>query len=149
ERFVELGYKSLVAIPLVVAGRRLGALLFATKDVNRVGSEELLLLEEIRTTLSFALDMRERASAAERLMRFDPQTGLPTRKLFCERLERLLRGRLVPQEALTVAAFDVHGLASINDTYGRRVGDILLQRIAERLSHDRERVDRLGYLGGG
>jgi len=149
EGFVALGYKSLVAMPLIIAGRRLGALLLASKEMNRADSEELLLLEEIRTTLSFALEMRERAGAAEQLTRFDTQTGLPTRKLFCERLERLLQERSVPHEALTVATFDVHGLGSINDTYGRRAGDLLLQRIAERLSRDLDKADRIGYLGGG
>jgi diguanylate cyclase (GGDEF)-like protein len=146
---VAFGYKSLVAMPLVVGGRRLGALVLGSKDVNRAGDEELLLLEEIRTTLAFALEMQEQAGAAEQLMCFDPHTGLPTRKLFCDRLERLLHEGSAPEEGLTVATFDIHGLASINDTFGRRVGDILLQRIAERLGRALEGTDRLGYLGGG
>jgi diguanylate cyclase (GGDEF)-like protein len=149
ERFIELGYKSLVAMPLILGGRRLGALVLASKDLNRVGDEELLLLEEIRATLSFALEMRERAGVAEQLVCFNPQTGLATRKLLCDRLERLLRERSVPQQPLTVAVFDIHGLASINDSYGRRIGDILLQKIAERLGRAVESPDRIGYLDGG
>ena len=48
-----------------------------------------------------------------------------------------------------MAAFDVHNLSVINDSYGRHVGDALLQRLAERLRAHVAEEEKIGYLGGG
>lgn len=148
ERLAELGYKSLVAMPLSVAGRR-GALVLASRNIGLLSDEELVLLQDIRSSLAFALESGETAGAAEYLAYFDPLTGLAKRTLFCGRIDTVLRDRHEPEAALTMAVFDIHGLTNINDRFGRRVGDLLLQRVAERLKHYSETEERLGYLGGG
>ncbi len=40
-------------------------------------------------------------------------------------------------------------LSNVNDTFGRHVGDLLLQRVAEQLKHHLADDTRVGYLGGG
>jgi diguanylate cyclase (GGDEF)-like protein len=54
-----------------------------------------------------------------------------------------------PEAVPTVVAFDVMHLSNVNDTFGRHVGDLLLQRVAERIKHHIEDDTRVGYLGGG
>jgi diguanylate cyclase (GGDEF)-like protein/PAS domain S-box-containing protein len=147
-RLIELGYKSLVAMPLSIAGRQ-GALMLAARNTNLVSDEELRLLQDIRASLAFALESGEAAGAVEYLAYFDPLTGLAKRQLLCTRLDALLRGQSEPHKQMTIAVFDIHGLTSINDSFGRRVGDLLLQRVAERLKHNVESEERVGYLGGG
>jgi diguanylate cyclase (GGDEF)-like protein len=88
--------------------------------------------------------------AAEGIIRpFSPlhlPTGLPNRKLFCERLDHLLRFR-IEQDHTTVIVFNIEQLGNINDTHGRHVGDILLQCVADRLG--RRFGDNLAYYGSG
>jgi diguanylate cyclase (GGDEF)-like protein/PAS domain S-box-containing protein len=144
-----LGYKSLVVIPLVLGSWRRGALMLASRTLNLVRDEEILLLQDIRATLALALEHEESAGVAEYLASFDSLAGLAKRALFYERLDAALRDRPEPQKVLTVAAFDIHGLANINDSFGRRVGDLLLRQVAERLKRNTESEERVGYLGGG
>jgi diguanylate cyclase (GGDEF)-like protein/PAS domain S-box-containing protein len=149
EVLAELGYKSLVVVPLVLGSWRRGALVLASRTINLVQDEEILLLQDIRATLALALEHEESAGTAEYLASFDSLAGLAKRALFYERLDAALRDRPEPQNVLTVAAFDIHGLANINDSFGRRVGDLLLRQVAERLKRNTESEERVGYLGGG
>jgi diguanylate cyclase (GGDEF)-like protein/PAS domain S-box-containing protein len=149
EALAELGYQSLVVIPLVLGSWRRGALVLASRTINLVRDEEILLLQDIRATLALALEHEESAGTAEYLASFDSLAGLAKRALFYERLDAALKDRPAPQTAQTVAAFDIHGLANINDSFGRRVGDLLLRQVAERLKRNTESEERVGYLGGG
>jgi len=149
EALTNLGYRSLVVIPLVLGSWRRGALMLASRTLNLVRDEEVLLLQDIRATLALALEHEESAGVAEYLASFDSLAGLAKRALFYERLDASLRDRPEPQKVMAVAAFDIHGLANINDSFGRRVGDLLLRQVAERLKRNTESEERVGYLGGG
>jgi diguanylate cyclase (GGDEF)-like protein len=143
------GYRSLVVIPLVLGSWRRGALMLASRTLNLVRDEEIPLLQDIRATLALALEREASAGAAEYLASFDSLAGLAKRELFYDRLDATMRDRPEPQKVLTVAAFDIHGLGNINDSFGRRVGDLLLRQVAERLKRNTESEERVGYLGGG
>ncbi len=143
------GYKSIVALPLIVDGGRLGVLTLASRESGVLGDEELLLLQDIMASLSFALQYRQHEEAAQLLAYFDPLTGLAKRTLFCERLDALLGSRTLPEGGPTVVAFDVMHLSNVNSSFGRHVGDLLLQRVAARLKHQFEDDGRLCYAGGG
>jgi diguanylate cyclase (GGDEF)-like protein/PAS domain S-box-containing protein len=149
EQLIARGYKSIVALPLLVEGRRVGVLILTSKNPNLVSDEELVLLQDMMASLSAALRSQEQAVAVQFLAYFDPLTGLAKRALFCERLENVLRGRISPFEHLSVTVFDVHHLSLINDRFGRHLGDLVLQRVAERLKAHEAADEQVGYLGGG
>jgi diguanylate cyclase (GGDEF)-like protein len=146
---LERGFHSVVALPLTVDGTRIGVLSFASRESDVLSDEELRLLQDMIANLSFALQYRQKETAVQYLAYFDPLTGLAKRGLFCERLDRLLQNRVGPEVAPTVVAFDVMNLSNVNDSFGRHVGDLLLQRVAERLKHHVDNDERIGYLGGG
>jgi diguanylate cyclase (GGDEF)-like protein/PAS domain S-box-containing protein len=143
------GFKSVVALPFSVNGARVGVLSLASKESDQLSDEELLLLQDMIANLSFALQYRQKETTAQYLAYYDALTGLAKRALFCERLDDALRNRVEPEGAPTVVAFDVMHLSNVNDTFGRHVGDLLLQRVAEQLKHHLEDDTRVGYLGGG
>jgi diguanylate cyclase (GGDEF)-like protein/PAS domain S-box-containing protein len=149
ELLVELGFKTLVALPLIVDGRRIGAMTLTSRDPALVGENELLLLQDMTDSLSFALRSQQHADAYQFLASYDSLTGLAKRSLFCQRLDDLLAQGMAPGAMPAVVAFDIHHLASINDAFGRRFGDLLLQRVAERLRRNAQNDERIGYLGGG
>jgi diguanylate cyclase (GGDEF)-like protein len=149
EKLIALGYRSVVSLPLSVDGARVAALVLVSRELNVVRDEELLLLQEIMASLSLALQYREREDAVQYLAYFDPLTGLANRALYCRRLDDRLRAMRGPESSFAVVAFDVHNLSVVNDSFGRRIGDLLLEQLAERLKTQSDDEQRIGYLGGG
>jgi diguanylate cyclase (GGDEF)-like protein len=149
DELLRAGLRSLVALPLIVDGVRLGALALCSRETHVVGDEELRLLQDVTANMSFALRYLQHEDAAQYLASFDPLTGLAKRSLFCQRLDQLLRNRVSLESAPTVVAFDVMHLSRVNDSFGRHVGDLLLQSVAKRLKYHIPDDERLGYLGGG
>jgi diguanylate cyclase (GGDEF)-like protein len=147
DRLLARGIRSLIALPLIVEGKRVAVLTLTAREPAPAEDGELLrLLENMAASVAFALHSLDSADAAQYLASFDPLTGLAKRTRFCERLdEQLGKG----QARATVVALDVRGLGSINTLYGRRFGDLLLQRIVERLKRHAGGDERIGYLGAG
>jgi diguanylate cyclase (GGDEF)-like protein len=146
EALIEAGVRSLACVPLRVDGTPVGAFLCGTSS-SSIGAEELLLLEELAGTLSFALQYLDKQDEVKFLSYFEPLTGLAKRALFCERLTRLVNQASSPQ--LAIAVFDVEHLSVINDSFGRHTGDRLLQCVAERLRGHFLETEQLAHLGGG
>ena len=79
---------------------------------------------------------------------FDPLTGLPNRALFLDRLARALAA--LPRRAhhLAVLFLDLDGFKAINDRFGHRAGDRLLQEVGRRLAVCVRPGDTAARLGG-
>ncbi len=126
----------------------------------RSGREKLLLVsgtpisspgERDGGVLISFLDNSEREQSAatiERLSHHDTLTGLPNRDLFQDRLKQAMafaeRGR--KHNALLV--LDLDRFKDINDTWGHRAGDQLLQMVATRLMQCTRQMDTVARLGG-
>jgi len=63
----------------------------------------------------------------------DPLTGFAGRAGFVERLSHARQQAEDRGRDLAVIVVDVDGFRSVNDAYGRRLGDVLLRQVAERL----------------
>jgi len=149
EDLLQVGLRSMVVLPLVAGGVRVGALALGSFEAHVVGDEELRLLQDIAANMAFALRYLQQEDEAQYLTSFDTLTGLAKRALFCQRLDQRLRNRQALESAPTVVAFDVMHLSKVNDTFGRHAGDLLLQAVAKRLKYHMADDERVGYLGGG
>lgn len=149
EQMFAAGVRSVVALPFMVDGIPAGALTLTSKDSTLVRDDELLLLQDIAASLSFALRSQQHADTAEYLAHYDPLTGLAKRSLFCRRLDAMLRAHLAPEQTPTVAVLDIDHLNNFNDSFGRNFGDLLLQQVAARLRQQAGGDERVGDLGGG
>ena len=143
------GVHSLACLPLRVDNTPVGAFLCGTGASAVIGQDELLLLEEVASNLSFALQYLDKQEAVHFLSYFEPLTGLAKRALFCERLSRLLTRGTDSLPRLEVTVFDVAHLSVINDSLGRHTGDRLLQCVADRLKAHFPDSEQLAHLGGG
>ena len=143
------GVRSVVALPFMVDAVPVGALTLTSKDSGQVGDVELLLLQDIAASLSYALRSQQKADAAEYLMHYDPLTGLAKRSLFCRRLDEVLRAHFDPEQSPTVTALNIDHLNNFNHSFGRRFGDQLLQQVAARLRRHVGNDERVADLGGG
>ncbi len=145
----QAGLMSLVALPLVVDNTAMGVLVLTAHEAGAISEEELRMLREVAGNLSFALQFMQKDTTVKFLSHFDAQTGLAKRSLFCERLSRLLNRPAGRRSRYAVAVIDVERLSLINDSYGRRTGDLLLQHVSDRLKRRFPQTDHVAHFGGG
>jgi PAS domain S-box-containing protein/diguanylate cyclase (GGDEF)-like protein len=146
---LDSGFRSVVSYPLIVDGTPVGALMLTSFDVGAVGDEESRMLRELVANLSFALQYLHKEDEVRFLSYFDPLTSLAKRSLFCERLVRALEPRIGRRGTPAVAVLDIEHLSTLNDSFGRHAGDLLLQQVADRLKRHMDSTERLAHFGGG
>ncbi|MGB1237450.1 MAG: diguanylate cyclase domain-containing protein [Pseudomonadales bacterium] len=84
----------------------------------------------------------------QRMAYYDPLTELPNRVLFNDRLDHALRQSTRSRERLAVCFLDLDKFKPVNDTYGHKVGDLLLVEVAERILQTIRESDTVARLGG-
>lgn len=145
----QAGFLSVVALPLTVDSTAIAVLVLTALESDVVAEEELQMLREVAGNLSFGLQYLQRDTRARFLSHFDPQTGLAKRPLFCERLQRMLSASEAGAERMAIVVIDIERLSIINDSFGRRIGDLLLQHVADRLRRHCQDTDNIAHFGGG
>ncbi|NLK19528.1 MAG: diguanylate cyclase [Synergistaceae bacterium] len=105
-----------------------------TRDLERANSE---LRREIEERKKAEEEVRYRAY-------HDALTGLANRELFSQRLQEAIDRK----NPVAVLFMDLDGFKSVNDTLGHDTGDLLLQKIARRLTREVEEGDTVARMGG-
>ncbi len=99
-----------------------------------------------------ARDITERKTLERRLYHqalHDPLTDLPNRRLFMNRLERVLENKRVEMLGRAAVLFvDLEGLNLVNDSFGHDRGDLVLVEAARRALGCLREEDVLARLGG-
>ena len=75
-------------------------------------------------------------------------TNLPNRALFHDRFQQLLANAKRNNEPFALLSLDLNKFKPINDTYGHRIGDLLLQEVAKRFQDAVRQTDTLSRQGG-
>lgn len=78
----------------------------------------------------------------------DALTGLPNRKFFIQQLENSMMLNHRRSDATTVLFIDLDGFKGINDIYGHKAGDQMLQHISDNIFKALRKTDFLARLGG-
>jgi len=143
------GIGCLVSIPLLVDETPIGAFTVGATESCTVGEDELRMLREVAANLSFALQYLHREESVRFLSYFDTLTGLAKRALFCERVARLLARHAGEEAEVLVVVFDIERLGVINDSFGRHVGDQVVQFVADSVKGQFGGTDSLAHLDGG
>ncbi|HET8654492.1 MAG TPA: diguanylate cyclase [Longimicrobiaceae bacterium] len=87
-------------------------------------------------------------AAAELNARIDPLTGLMRRNVFEEALAREMDRRRRAGGRVILAILDLDYFKRVNDTYGHRAGDAVLERVGFLLRHNARNIDLVARLGG-
>ncbi len=105
-----------------------------------------------RIALAFAVlaMAKERQEHKQRMDALtDPLTGLPNRRALFEAAAKLSQhSKYLKGDPVSVLVFDLDHFKRINDTFGHRLGDRVLQLFASTLSHKLQSGTFAGRLGG-
>ncbi len=95
-----------------------------------------------RTDLKIKLEKAEKAAITDKL------TGLYNRREFDTRLEEMIgnyRTKLIP---FSVILLDIDDFKGINDTFGHKAGDLVIQKVAEVINSSVKSQDSATRYGG-
>lgn len=122
-------------------------------DVHSVDICATDLIEDpaVRGVVLNVRDVTERRQLEEQLVHqalHDPLTHLPNRVLLLDRLEQELRRKRGGERGPSVLFLDLDGFKAINDTMGHQSGDLVLQRVSDRLFRLMRPGDTIARMGG-
>jgi diguanylate cyclase (GGDEF)-like protein/PAS domain S-box-containing protein len=96
-------------------------------------------------------DITERKQAEELIWRqanYDALTNLPNRSFFTNRLALAISTAKRTQERVALLFIDLDRFKWVNDTFGHKAGDLLLQEAAQRFTHCVRESDTVARLAG-
>ncbi|HJW25840.1 MAG TPA: EAL domain-containing protein [Rhodocyclaceae bacterium] len=138
---------SMVALPLRVDGKLTGVFAMYAAAPGFFTDEEMHLLNEMASDVSFALDYIAKSETVSYLAYHDPLTNLPNRQLLQERVDQFVR--VNGQNGFAaILIFDPERFRNLNDTLGRQAGDELLRQIGTRVRAAVRESDTPARIGG-
>lgn len=96
-------------------------------------------------------DISKRKSREERIAyqaHYDQLTGLPNRFVFIDNLDREINSFRRYEDRFALLFIDLDDFKNINDTFGHRTGDLVLQEAAKRLTESVRDSDMVARLAG-
>ncbi|MDQ4054284.1 MAG: diguanylate cyclase [Actinomycetota bacterium] len=104
-----------------------------------------LVASEVRARIRNRLD---RVALYRALLDTDPLTGLLNRRRLERDFDRLSAFARRHHQPLSLALLDIDHVKRVNDTYGLGIGDLVLRRLADRVTQDFQGEDALARWGG-
>lgn len=140
---------SCLGVPLGFAGGSVGALAVLSNVPGAAYSEQdRELLQFIAAQLAGAVERIEMQARMAYMAQHDQLTGLPNRALFLDRLQNAMARARRQNTRLAVLFLDLNDFKMVNDRYGHRAGDQVLQAVATILKQNIRDVDTAARLGG-
>ena len=124
-----------------------GGLIPMRVSINQVKNAD----DQLSHYVAIMSDISERKAEEEHLRHIayhDPLTGLANRVLFNDRLEQAIKVAIRNTTKFAVLFLDLDKFKPVNDLFGHKVGDRLLQKVADRLTRSVRETDTVTRLGG-
>jgi diguanylate cyclase (GGDEF)-like protein len=130
-------HESLIEIALIIA---IGAVLLIVIA--------LLIVYYMRIKQNEALEREKLLEYFEHKANTDFLTGLVSRSHFFELAEHELHRTQRNKKSLSVLMMDIDFFKNINDKYGHKTGDLVLQKLADVCKNELREIDIIGRIGG-
>jgi len=109
-------------------------------------SDAQLNVEHYVATIQNITDIHEAQIAIEQMAYYDELTGLANRRLAIEHIEAAIKHHRRQNSCAALFLINLDRFKAINDSFGRKTGDLLLQQIAKNLKsllRDEDTVARI------
>ena len=110
--------------------------------------KQSFLTEEFYCRVTQHLDSLERLQAVKEASMKDFLTGLYNRRYFFDFGQKLFASAKRDNLTLACAMIDIDFFKKVNDTYGHKAGDLVLQHVASTLKSRMRGTDIIARLGG-
>lgn len=112
------------------------------------GFNSLAHVTAFATVIMLVTYLQRSRAAEHHLARQDPLTKIPNHRAFDETATAALERQRRNRHPMTLAFIDLDNFKEVNDRHGHRVGDRLLEILAQTLQKTTRATDTLGRLGG-
>ena len=129
-------------------GRVIGSFALSSFEERMPGMFHRKLLEIGAHLIGIVLARQESEARIAFLASHDALTGLPTRTLTRDRLERAIARAQRENRSGALIFLDVDSFKLVNDTLGHAMGDALLMQVAHRIKQCLRVSDSVGRHGG-
>ncbi len=140
--------KSILAVPMLLHGKVVGMISAQSYKENAYTREDQYLLELLAAHAAISIENARLFAKAQQLADIDPLTGVFSRRKFFELAELEFSRSKRYKKPLSVIMLDVDEFKKFNDTYGHKVGDLVLKLVATQCKLSLREVDIFGRLGG-
>lgn len=140
--------ESLSSVPLKGEHGTLGVLVLFYGRARKFDESAIELHEALARQASQMFDRLRLQAELETLAMHDQLTGLANRTLLHERLAHAIAVSQRSHRPMALIFADLDGFKAVNDSLGHRMGDIVLQTVAERITSVVRETDTVGRLGG-
>lgn len=142
------GFGSVLAVPLIVGGRSVGALVAGNYSEHAFSHDSIRFMEALASQAATAVDNGRLFGQAHQWAVRDGLTGLHNYRYFAERVADELARAHRYGGAVAIVMIDVDLFKRVNDTWGHLEGDEVLRQIAQLIEHETRESDIVARYGG-
>lgn len=140
--------RSWLGVPLIAQDKTIGLLAIDSKEANHFSEESITLATEFANQVAVALENARLFKETQTQAITDALCGVYNRRgLFQLGEFEFQRARRISRPFCAMI-FDIDHFKRVNDHYGHKVGDQVLQKLAERCQKTSRTVDLISRYGG-
>jgi diguanylate cyclase (GGDEF)-like protein len=139
---------SVIGLPLMKGNRVIGVMNLARTSIGEFTQSEIRLLTLLADQATIAINNAGLHASVSHQARSDALTELPNRRALDERLDKAIAKSISSGNPFSAVMMDLDGFKVINDTYGHKVGDEVLQQVANTMEMSLRSTDFLARYGG-
>jgi diguanylate cyclase (GGDEF)-like protein len=140
--------RAYVGVPLMVREQVVGVLSIQNYEPGVYDDEHIKLLETIAAQAAIAVENARLFERTQSLAIVDALTGVNNRGHFYTQAILEIERAMRYGEPLSVIMLDLDHFKMVNDTYGHKSGDLVLQLVAKIFQQSLRKVDIIGRYGG-
>ncbi len=140
---------SIALLPLIRGGIMIGSLNLGSLNRDKFNvSDATDFLQHLASVIAVCIESMASRERLKHLGLKDPLTGINNRRFFDQRLLEEVSRSLRNHSPLCALFIDVDHFKAINDQYGHKLGDIVLQQVSGTIREQLRNSDILARYGG-
>ncbi|MBK8783216.1 MAG: diguanylate cyclase [Anaerolineales bacterium] len=140
--------RSWLGVPLIAQDKTIGLLAIDSSEANHFSEENINIATEFANQVAVVLENARLYKETQTQAITDALTGIFNRRGLLQQGDFELRRARRINRPFCAMIFDIDHFKRINDHYGHKVGDEVLQKLAERCQKTSRTVDLISRYGG-